>query len=482
MVASKNNATVTSIHLLDANCRITIHQLAFGSMHDLPATILHLPSNVHREMTLALVSGLREAGIHFEGRPYPAAIEPLVLSQAEADQIIQASVAVHGVLERVAELYRSNQAVRDFFPRYQNATRWISVDNGLRPDIFVCRLDGVLIDGQYRVMETNAACPGGVIQTGMIHRIWHSLVKENLDVDTRAFAAQPTEEDPRLFVRRLIDLHRRRTGARPETAAVVMLNGNYRNEVDWISRGLTDLGTDTVVADATDLTWSGTGPVTINGARVDLTYNKLDQVELIGTPEAAGYLDAAAAGAVTFVNGLLAQCVLEDKSVLALLTDDRFAGLFASRERKVIDEHIPWTRRVVPGVTAAPDGTQAGLFEYLSKDRNHLVIKPTDKTRGEGVVIGSETTPGEWEAAIAAAASTRGGFVAQTKLPLSQSWLRRERDGQAEKMVHGIDTYLFDGQFASFHVRASLDPVINIGHRGRLMPVLIEKPGPGTEG
>jgi hypothetical protein len=427
-------------------------------------------------MHAAFAERLREAGIHFEGRSYPAAIEPLVLSSNAAEQIKQASADVHAILERVAELYRLNQDVRDFFPRYRNAEHWMRVDNGVRPDIFVCRLDGVLIGGRYRIMETNTACPGGVIQTGMIHRIWSRLVEEALGVDTHAFVVQPAEKDPRLFVRRLIDVHQRRIGTPPETAAVVMLNGKYSNEVDWISRGLADLGVKTTVADAASFTWSGSGALMLGDTSVDLTYNKLDQVELVRIREAQPYLDASAAGAVTFLNGLLAQCVLNDKSVLALVTDDRFTDLFTDQERRVINNHIPWTRRVAPGVTMTADGTRSELIEYLARDKDRLVLKPTDKTRGEGVVIGPEASQGKWEAAIASAVSTAGGFVAQAHLPLSEVTVRVGAGSHAERMVYGIDTYLFDGEFACFHVRASLDPVINIGQRGLLMPVVVDKP------
>ncbi len=452
---------------------------ASGGVHVAGKEILGIIDDLPAEDFTALADRLGtelwNAGVHFEGRPYPASPRPLVLSAEEAAAVTDAARDLHALLERVAALYREHADVREFFPRYAHAEHWLAADTGTRPDVFVCRFDGALVDGRFRIMETNTACPGGVIQNGIVHRRWAQAVSEELGLDLTPFTDPPQAQDTGLFVRRLVALHERKTGRFPESAAVVQLRGKYANEVDWISEGLTAAGVETEIADARSFVRSREGTVLLDGRRIDLAYNKLDQVDLIRTPEAVAYLDAAAAGDVTFVNGLLAQCVLNDKSVLALLTDERFRTLFGPAVQDVIDRHIPWTRRVSSGATTVPDGTRHDLAAYLRKDRARLIMKPADKTRGEGVVIGPFTDQPVWEAALDTALAAPDTYVVQRYLPLAASDLRPYSGGRRCRMTHGIDTYLFDGDFAAFQCRASLDPVVNIGKRGMLLPVVVEE-------
>jgi diaminobutyrate-2-oxoglutarate transaminase len=39
-------------------------------------------------------------------------------------------------------------------------------------------------------------------------------------------------------------------------------------------------------------------------------------------------------------------------------------------------------------------------------------------------------------------------------------------------MVYGLDAYVFNGKLAGLQARASVDPVMNIGRRGVLLPVI----------
>ena len=145
--------------------------------------------------------------------------------------------------------------------------------------------------------------------------------------------------------------------------------------------------------DATELRRGAGFGVRAGDFALSLTWNKLDQVRLIRTPAASQYLDAMAAGEICMVPTLLAHCVLDDKMVLAFLTDPAWASPFTREERDAITRHIPWTRVVRPGKCIAPDGSMTDLMTYATEQQRHLVLKPSDRTRGEGVLIGPETTP-----------------------------------------------------------------------------------------
>jgi diaminobutyrate-2-oxoglutarate transaminase len=417
----------------------------------------------------------RRGGLFFEQKLDPVSLRPLPLSQPDDLLIREAATGVLAVLEKAALLYRSEQFVRDFFPAYAHAERWLLADPGLGRAAGICRLDGVFADGRFRIMEASTGGPGGVIKVGAELSLWREAVAEILGVPAPDFGDQPFGRDPLMFVRHLLRQHEEQFGDRPEGAAVVGLANEFANEVALIVGGLNELGVPAREVDARSLRRSGARGMLDDDLRISLTFNKLDQVRLINEPEAAHYLDAMAAGEISMAPTLLAHCVLDDKSLLAFLTDPAHADFFTPDELGTIERHIPWTRAVRPGTTTDPDGRAIDLLDYASARQDRLVLKPNDRTRGEGLLIGPETSPLEWIEAVGAAAR-RGNAVVQEYLPLPEVDVPFGDSPSVKKMKHGLDVFLFGGEFAGYMCRASVDTVINVGKRGVMLPVIAERP------
>jgi diaminobutyrate-2-oxoglutarate transaminase len=98
------------------------------------------------------------------------------------------------------------------------------------------------------------------------------------------------------------------------------------------------------------------------------------------------------------------------------------------------------------------------------------VLKPSNLTRGEGVVIGAQTNSARWNDAIKAA--LLGHYIVQEYVPLPSIEVPRSDTVVLTPMRYGLDCYLFGGRLVGFQSRASVDPVINVGHGGWLLPVL----------
>lgn len=420
-----------------------------------------------------LAGQLMAHGVHFEGKPYPVSLRPLVLSHELASSIQQTVEELFRVLDTAAECYRTEQWARALFPAYRHAEQWLLAWPKSHPESVICRFDGVIDErGNFQLFETNTATPGGVIQTGLAARLWREAAEGwgmPLPMATRA---QPLLEDPNLFGRTIINAHRDRTGRLPETAVITNLRGRFTNEVDWMRGALEKQGVHTRLADARDLRCGPNGKVEIaSWGPVDLSYNKLSPRALIGDPEAADYLDAGAEGALSFLNPLMAQCVLEDKAVLALLTDPRFLADLPQAQQQLIDEHVPWTRLLRAGRTVTGSGATHELLDFAVASQENLVLKPTNLTRGEGVVIGPETSPTAWREAIAAAAG-HDNYVVQRYVPLPR--IKVPGPEALTTMGHGLDVYIFGDRAVGFQCRASIDPIVNVGRRGSLLPVIID--------
>ena len=155
-----------------------------------------------------------------------------------------------------------------------------------------------------------------------------------------------------------------------------------------------------------------------------------------------------------------------------MLSDHRFANNFTRAERELIEAHVPWTRLVRDSYTTDAEGRRVNLLTYATEKRNELVLKPSNATRGEGVKIGCLTEPSEWERGLHNA--LRGATcVLQEYISAPTLSAPNPSDGTIESMVFGLDVFVFCGHFAGFHARASIDPIINVGKRGILMPVAV---------
>lgn len=419
---------------------------------------------------------IRSGGLHFEGRDYPVSLRPLALDPSVEQAIIAVAERLVSMLDTAAMLYCTDEEVRNCFPSYHSITRFVTSMPKLEPLARICRLDGIIdTHGRYRIVETNTEGPGGVIQTGMAARIWAQAENPLTPRVPLNVYKQPFVANPDCFLHELLSSHRELTTRYPGRAAVVNFRGRYKNEVDWITRGLNNLGVETAIVDAANLRLKSARLTEPSGAPIDLVYNKLDVRDLIGEPAVEEYLTATANHEVTCINPWIAQWILTDKAILAVLSDDRFASNFTSEEREFINAHVPWTRFVRDSHTTDREGRRVNLLTYAIEKREELVLKPSNATRGEGVRIGRLTEQSDWENGLRHAVGEQP-HVLQEYIPAPRLNAPHPRDGTIQSMTFGLDAFVFGGRFAGFHARASLDPVINVGKRGIIVPVAVTSP------
>ncbi|MBM2716024.1 glutathionylspermidine synthase family protein [Mesorhizobium caraganae] len=420
-----------------------------------------------------LSRAIAAAGMHFEGRAYPVCLRPLAIDCGLANHLSATAEAVIKLLDVAAELYCCNEDVQDLFPAYKHLRHWTTNLPKHRPVVRICRLDGLFgSDGYYKIIETNTEAPGGVIQNGLAAKIWTRIpnpLTHGLSFDV---SKQPFAKDPNCFVRELVSGYYAATGSELRTAAVVNFRGRYTNEVDWMVNGLRDAGVKAVLLGASEMKRTPRGLVGPDGELIELVYNKLDPRDFIEDNEAGDYLDACAAQEVVSINPWISQWVLSDKAILAVLSDDRYSSNFNAEQIELIARHVPWTRLVREGVTTDPEQRRIELIGYIRKNKANLVLKPSNATRGEHVLVGRLTSSEVWEEHIGRAA--RNPYVVQEYVRPGEVTALHLPSRTIKKMAYGIDCYVFGGRLAGFQSRASLDPVMNVGRSGILLPIAID--------
>jgi hypothetical protein len=121
------------------------------------------------------------------------------------------------------------------------------------------------------------------------------------------------------------------------------------------------------------------------------------------------FLSTFKPGNVLIFNGPVSN-IIANKFCLSLLSELEDSELFGFEERKTIKEHIPWTRKMSPGLTTYK-GEEINLEDFVRANREQLVLKPAIGHGGEGVIIGGHSHTGEWQEMVTGAFHQRRWIV-----------------------------------------------------------------------
>jgi hypothetical protein len=178
-----------------------------------------------------------------------------------------------------------------------------------------------------------------------------------------------------------------------------------------------ELGLDAIACHIGELE-ARRGGIWLGDRRIDIVA-RMFLLEYLLEPDAAALmdpvLDAVARGETAMFTPLDTE-LFGSKAALAMISDERNRHLFTAAELATFDRILPWTRAVRPGPVTLEDGTVVDLLDYAIAHQDDLVLKPTLRYGGEGVLPGWQrgTSPGEWARQLAAAAG--GPYVLQRRI------------------------------------------------------------------
>lgn len=300
------------------------------------------------------------------------------------------------------------------------------------------RSDLLLDNGVPRFVECNVeSAVGGVRDSdGTIAR-WMEAYAGDPVLTAAGIAAPPSAVDARF------DAMRADLGAGASVAMLFTAGGGYPgadrpNELIRLLQPFADrgkeLGVDIIVYPVEWVERDADG-------RLRAGDRTLDAVLRMYTPrfvkDSAG-LDAVRAAALAGQVRLYlpsATWLLSNKTVFTWLWDD--IEDLPPEDAELVRRSVPRTGLLSPG-----------LLDRAVRDREQLVLKPTDEYGGHGVVLGPRTTPEDWRAALDAALAA-GPHLLQELIaadPLTMQFLRPDTGEAVEADVsYCVSTYLFDG-------------------------------------
>jgi uncharacterized circularly permuted ATP-grasp superfamily protein len=310
----------------------------------------------------------------------------------------------------------------------------------------MARLDAFLVSAEHglRFTEYNAETPAGAGYNDALTALFDGLAV--MRPFLRRFQLRPLPVRHHTMHALLTAYARWGGSAEPPRVAIVdWREVPTHSEFLIFERYFREQGVECVIADPRDMEFRD-GKLMAGDFHVTLIYKRVLISELVDRCGLEGaVVRAVSEGAVCMANSFACK-ILHKKASLAVLSDERNAGLFSSAERQSIDAHVPWTR-VVEERRTEHRGDPVDLLPYVREHREQLVLKPNDEYGGKGIVLGWEVSDDAWGEAVAAAVAEP--YIVQERITLPHSPYPSVVDGRVVIAERMLDTapYVFDGEY-----------------------------------
>lgn len=419
-----------------------------------------------------LIDWQRQGNVLFGGRIMASSLRPVFLTEELAAEVEHAALSVRKALDLLTPSLLTQESLQDALDLTPFERELASFPSPLRRLSHTTRLDSFATATSFRFVEVNAESPAGL---GYSHHL--ASLYRKLPVFQRFTARHPVR-----FVSPLQHLlhgllrawSEEADGAasHPTFAIVDFLDIPTYPEFLLVKEYFENYGFPCLIADPREVEVDSEGYAVVQGRRIDVLYRRLlvNELEPIRA-DAKALIAAARAGRTVFVNSFRSK-LLHKKAIFALLSDPSLTCHFPDWVQRALAEHVPWTRRLLPGFTSVGDA-QVDLLEYVRQQRARLVLKPNDEYGGKGVVLGFAVTQQEWEEAIEAASG--GTMVVQELVDIHREPFLERTDGtwQEVESIVDLDPYLNGATVGGCLTRISASHLANVTAGGGTLPLFI---------
>ena len=427
---------------------------------------------------------LRSAKLTFGDRVHCPFLRPFFLSPEDEQRVRVVAETIAGLGERVATVALKDESLLAQLHLRPAEERLVRLPAGPGRASTASRLDAFLLPDSLKFAEYNGESPAGAGYSETLADIFRELplfakFSERYDIHTYPLSAKLLDA----LVASYVDWGG--DSKRPQMAIVDWREVPTWSEFEILKKRFERIRVPVVLADPRDLLFDGK-TLTAHGKKIDLVYRRVLINDIVARPkECEALVKAYEANAVCVANNF--RCKIPHvKAFFALLTDERNATLFSQKEKDLIRRHIPWTR-VVSDVSTAHYGEPIDLLAFIRKNRDNLVLKPSDEYGGTGVTLGWETNEKAWDATIekAVSAAQAGGdagcWIVQERIPIRREvfpYITKNGSVEFKDMLVDFAPYLFGGKLCGFLTRLSATGLANVTSGGGQIPSFRVRPRP----
>lgn len=190
------------------------------------------------------------------------------------------------------------------------------------------------------------------------------------------------------------------------------------------------------------------------GEKIDLVYRVFLGDDALENPEELiPILTAYEQEKVILINGVHTE-IYSNKVIFALLSDPQYEKYYTKEEQILINKCIPMTRILNDEITIL-NGESINLIEYITENKNNLVIKPAQGYGGENVLLGWNMPVKEWKESIIKITNSKDKYIVQEKVNpvIEQMPLLQGDNLVVEDSIMNWGIYVFDGKYSGAMIR-----------------------------
>src|SRR6267154_201523 len=432
----------------------------------LKTTLVRLPA-----LPEDLFKRMRGAKLTFGNRVHCPFLRPFFLSPEDEERVRTVAETIADLGERITSTALDDKHLFAQFHLREEEERLARIPTGYGRASTASRLDAFLLPDSLKFAEYNGESPAGAGYAETLAEIFRELLVMGKFAQIYEVHSYPLSAK---LLDALVMSYMEWGGSskKPQIAIVDWEDVPTVSEFEILKGRFERMGIPTLIADPRELEWDGKSLIA-RDIKIDLVYRRVLINDIDAKPvECSALVKAYSANAVCMANNF--RCKIPHvKAFFALLTDEQNGALFSHDEREMIRNHIPWTR-VVADVATAHYGERIDLLAFIRKERENLVLKPSDEYGGSGVTLGWETSEPDWDMAIERALSAKNGvWIVQERIPIRREVFPYIADvGKVDyrDMLVDFAPYLFRGKLCGFLTRLSATGLANVTSGGGQVP------------
>jgi hypothetical protein len=419
-------------------------------------------SLINSKEFLESVRAAQKSGILHDERPICSFLRPHFLAGSHYEKIVRAAEVLSQAFERMALAALDEPKILAELGLTEKEERMARIDPGYPRLCVSSRLDAFWNGDDFKFLEYNAESPAGIADQ-MQMELAVELVPQ-----VQQFLAENPHRKPQpheQMLTALLQAYREFGGTKekPGIAIVDWRGVSTESEFFVLKDYFESMGYPTEIADPRELEYDGE-ILRSGNFEIDIFYKRIIIHEFLESfdethPLTRAYQD----GKICMANSF--RCKLAHKKAgFAVLSDERYSGLFDAQQLEMIRQHIPWTRHLRDSRTTF-EGREVELLEFLRRNRERFLIKPNDDYGGKGITLGWETTESEWERAINDALQHE--FIAQERVSVGRTSIPAlTHEVTMQELLVDFDPFVFHGKVEGGLVRLSSQSLVNVTQGG----------------
>jgi len=432
----------------------------------LKATLLRNPG-----LPEDLFKRMRKAKLTFGDRVHCPFLRPFFLSPEDEERVRTVAETIAELGERVASAALDDKHLFAQLHLREEEERLARIPTGYGPASTASRLDAFLLPESLKFAEYNGESPAGAGYAETLAEVFRELsvmgsFAKKYEIHSYPLSAKLLDA----LLMSYVDWGG--SVAKPRIAIVDWKEVPTWSEFEILQERFERMGIPTLIADPRELEWDGK-KLMAQDTSIDLVYRRVLINDIVAKPaECSALVKAYSANAVCVANNF--RCKIPHvKAFFAVLTDEQNGSFFSHGEREIIRKHIPWTR-VVADAKTAHYGQAIDLLAFVRRERNNLVLKPSDEYGGSGVTLGWETAEARWDEAIERALTAKtGAWIVQERIPIRREifpYIAQVGKLDYRDMLVDFAPYLFRGKLSGFLTRLSATGLANVTSGGGQVP------------